>query len=138
MTNFYGPGLHLLDYAEDIGVGYWVAEPRTVKAIQSMVENMEEAPRPDNHPELAEKLHSVIQWDITQIRDSLLPRVIDIECDEPELVSLLGELDNADRRWVNQMILAKEMAAGDQYSEAIKLLREAACVYEYLAKHPAV
>lgn len=138
MSNIYGPGLHLLDFAEDIGAGYWVAKPQTVKAIQSMVKNMEEAPRPDDHPEQAKNLHSVIQWDVTQIRDSLLPRVIDIECDEPELVSLLGELDNADRRWVNQMILDKEVAAGDQYSEAINLLREAARVYEYLVDHPTV
>ena len=75
--------------------------------------------------------------DITQIRDSLLPRIIDIECDEPELVSLLGELDNADRRWVNQMILDKEVAAGDQHSAAVDVLREAARVYEYLVDHPA-
>ena len=132
MTGFDGPGLHLLDYAEDIGAGYWVAEPRTLKAIRSMIENMKEAPRPDNHPKQAEKVHSTIQWDITQIRDSLLPRVIDIECDEPELVSLLGEFDNADRRWVNQMTLDREVAAGDQYSEAINLLKEASRVYEYL------
>ena len=70
MTNFYGPGLHLLDFANDIGAGYWVAKPQTAKAIRSMVRNLEKAPRPSNHPELAEKLHSVIQWDITQYRKS--------------------------------------------------------------------
>jgi hypothetical protein len=128
----------LLDFTEDIGAGYWEAKPQTVKAIQSMVENMEEAPRPGDHTEQAESLHSVVQWDITQIRDSLLPRVIDIECDEPELVNLLSALDNADRRWVNQMILDREVAAGDQYSAAIDLLREAARVYGYLVDHPSV
>jgi hypothetical protein len=135
-TNFYGRELRLLDFVEDIGAGYFVAKPQTAKAIQLMVKNMEEAPRPDDYREQAENLHSVIQWDVTQIRDSLLPRIIDIECDEPELVSLLGELDNADRRWVNQMIIDEEVAAGNQYPEAINLLREAAHVYEYLTNHP--
>jgi hypothetical protein len=138
MSNIYGPGLHLLDFTEDIRAGYWEAKPQTVKAIQSMVKNMEEAPRPDDHTEQAESLHSVIQWDVTQVRDSLLPRVIDIECDEPELVSLLSALDNADRRWVNQMILDREVAAGNQYSAAIDLLREAARVYGYVVDHPSV
>lgn len=135
MTHFYGPGLHLLNFAEDIGAGYHKADPRTVAALQAMIRNMEEAPRPDESSEQAEKLHSVIKWDITQIRDTLLPRILAIECDEPELASVLGELDNADRRWVNQIIIDKEVCAGDQYSAAVDTLKAAAHVYQYLVSH---
>jgi hypothetical protein len=138
MSNIYGSGLHLLDFAEDIGAGYWVAKAQTVEAIRSIADNMEQAPRPGDHPEQARKLHSKIQWDIAQIRHSLLPRIIDIECDEPELASLLGQLDNADRRWVNEITLDEEVAAGDQYAEAISLLRAASHVYQYLLDHASV
>jgi hypothetical protein len=132
MINFHGPELRLLDFSAEIGEGYLVPKPQTANALRSMVENMEQAPVPEDSRALAEQLHSAIQWDITQIRSSLLPRIIDIECDEPELVSLLGEFDNADRRWVNQRIIDKAVAAGNQYSAAIDVLREATCVYEYL------
>lgn len=135
MTHFYGPGLQLLNFAEEIGAGYHKADPRTAAALRSMIRNLEEAPEPDESREQAEKLHSVIKWDIAQIRDTLLPRTLAIECDEPELASVLGELDNADRRWVNQIILDREVCAGDQYSAAIDTLKAAARVYRYLVSH---
>jgi hypothetical protein len=138
MTHFYGPGFDLLSFAEDIGAGYEKASPRTATALQKMADMLQKAERPDDAREKAEELHSVIKWDIAQIRDSLLPRILAMEFDETELVAVLGELDNAERRWVNQIIIDKEVSAGDQFSAAVNTFRTATQVYQYIANHGEV
>jgi len=135
MTHFYGPGFDLLAFTEDVGAGYEKASPRTATALRKMVEMLEGAKRPDDSREKAEELHSAIKWDIAQIRNSLLPRILALEFDETELVSVLGELDNADRHWINQIIIDREISAGDQFPAAVDTFKAAAHVYEYLVNH---
>jgi hypothetical protein len=134
-ASFHGPGLNLMDFGMEKGP-YGVPNPQTAKALQSMIRNMEEALRPDDSREQAEKLHSAIEWDTEQILNTLLPRILAIECDEPELASVLGEFDNAVRQWRNEIKVDEEISLGcDQYSTAIQTLKAVTQVYEYLVNH---
>ena len=135
MTTFHGRDFDLIAFVEDVGVGYEKPQPRTAKALISMVKMMENHSQPDDARELAEKVYSIIKWDMAQIRESLLPRVLAIETDEIELVSAMGNLDNAYRRWVNEIIIDQEISSGDQYKTAIETLRSVANLYQYLVDH---
>ena len=136
-TSFYGPGLNLMGLGMEEGP-YGVPNPQTAKVLRSMIRKMEEAPRPEDSVEKAKALHSEIKWDIEQILSVLMPRVLAIECDEPELVTLLGEFDNVARRWRNEIIVDEKISLGcDQYSTAIEALKAAADIYEYFMSHSA-
>ncbi len=120
----------LLAYVDETGEGYSSPEPKTAQALHKMAERMKTAPVPDDAREQAEQLYKLIKWDIEQIRSVLLPRILAMETEEPELVSVLSELDNADRYWVNQYILDKEVSA------AAKFLNRMADVYQYFVDYP--
>lgn len=136
-TRFYGPELNLLSIGMKAGP-YGVPNTQTAEVLRSMVEQMEKAPPPEDPAEKVKELHSAIKWDIEQILSILLPRVLAIECDEAELVSLLGGFDNTVRRWRNEIRVDEEISLGsDQYSTAIETLKAATVVYEYLASHSA-
>ncbi len=126
----------LLAYVDETGEGYSSPEPKTAQALHKMAERMKTAPVPDDAREQAEQLYKLIKWDIEQIRSVLLPRILAMETEEPELVSVLSELDNADRYWVNQYILDKEVSAGDQFDAAAKFLNRMADVYQYFVDYP--
>jgi hypothetical protein len=136
-TRFYSPELDLLSIGMKAGP-YGVPNAQTAKALRSMVEKMEKAPPPKDPTEKARELHSAIKWDIEQILSILMPRVLAIECDEPELASVLGGFDDAIRRWRNEILVDEEISLGcDQYSSAIETLKAAAEIYEYLLSHSA-
>jgi len=136
-TGFYGPGLDLLSIGMKAGP-YGVPNPQTAQALRSMVERIRKAPPPENSAEKAKELHSRINWDIEQILSVLTPRMLAIEYDEPELVSLLGRFDDAVRRWRNEIIVDREISLGcDQYSTATETLQAIVEIYEYLVRHSA-
>jgi hypothetical protein len=134
MVHLYGPGLNLLNFSEDIAIGYREAHPQTKAALQSIVKMLEET-HPVEAQEQAVQLHSVIEWDLTQIRTTLLPRVLIIAYDESEFANLLTELDNSDREWVNEIHVQNTVAAGNPYKAAINTLKAATRVYEYLISY---
>ena len=135
MVTFRGPGFDLIAFTEDVGAGYEKPLPQTAKAMASMVEMMKNHPHPNDARSLAEKVYSIIKWDLIQIRDSLMPRVLAIETDEIELVSVMGNLDNAFRRWANEIVIDQEISSGDQYEAAIETLSATANLYQYLVEH---
>jgi hypothetical protein len=135
MINFHGSDFDLIAYTEDVGAGYEKPVPRTAKALMSMVEMMEKHSQPDDARSLTEKVYTIIKWDLAQIRDSLIPRVLAMEIDEIELVSAMGNLDNSSRRWANEIVIDEEISSGDQYNAAIEMLRAAANLYQYLVEH---
>jgi hypothetical protein len=127
---------YLMGYVEETGIGYDEPENKTAIALQRMAEKMRTLPKPENSREQSEQLHEIIKWDIEQIRSVLLPRILAMETEEPELVSLLSALDNADRYWVNQYIMDKEISSGEQFEAASEFLKSMADVYEYILKNP--
>lgn len=135
MIVFRSSGFDLMTYTEDIGTGYEKPSSRTANALFSMVEMMENHPNPNDANILGKRAYSTIKWDLEQIRDSLLPRVLAIETDEIDLVSSMGNIDNASRRWVNEIVIDQEIGIGHQYQEAIKTLKEIANLYKYLVDH---
>jgi hypothetical protein len=137
-ASFYGPDLDLLSLGIKAGP-YGVPNSDTAKVLRAMVKAMEKAPAPEESTEAANKLHSAIKWDIEQVLSVLMPRVLAIECDEPELVSILGEFDSVIRRWRNEIKVDEEISLGcDQYSTAIETLKAVTSIYEYLVDHSAV
>ncbi len=135
MVTFRGPKHDLIAFTEAVGAGHEKAIERTAKAMHSMVGMMETSPKPLDGQDQAENAYSAIKWDLTQILESLLPRILALEENETELVTRLGSLDNAHREWVNEIIMDREISSGDQYSAAINTLRAAATVYDYLVDH---
>ena len=134
--HFHSPKLELTGCtSRESAKGLYTAHRATADALKCIVKNMEEAPRPSNSREQAERTYKAIQWDINQILMSLLPRIIEIEHNELTLVNLLSEFDNANRNWVNQKIMDKEVGAGDQYKAAIELLKQATNIYLHLLKN---
>ena len=122
----------LIAYVEQTGKGYDTPTAETAWALKEMAKKMRTAPIPHDSKEQAEKVHKLIKWDIEQIRSVLLPRILAMETEEPELVHILSELDSAERRWVNQYIMDEEVSAGDQFGAAIDFLKCMADVYQYI------
>jgi hypothetical protein len=135
---FQTPELNLLRVGMSAGP-YGVPNSQTAEVLRSMAVQMENAPPSESSVEEARELHSAIKWDIEQILSVLMPRVLAIEFDEPELVSLLGAFDDIVRKWRNEVIVDEEISLGcDQYSTAIETLKAATAIYEYLVAHSAM
>ena len=71
-TTFYGPELDLIGLNATAGP-YGVPNPNTAKALETAIARLEEAPRPEDSKERAERLYTTIKWDINQILMTLLP-----------------------------------------------------------------
>lgn len=142
MTSEYATGIEirknkydLIAFVTDTGKGYSTPKQETASALKKMAEIMKETPKMDNAREQAERLHKVIEWDVGQICNVLLPRIMAMDTDEPEFVHVLSELDNANREWVNQYIMDKEISSGEQYEAAAVFLERMADVYHYIVDH---
>ncbi len=126
----------LTSFASEAGLDYSKPSPETARALRKMAEIMKNIREPDGSRKQAEELHKIIKYDIDLICSNLLPRIMAIETDEPELVSVLCGLDNSDREWVDQYIMDKEILSGDQYKAAAKFLDSMATIYQYIVDHP--
>ena len=136
MMNFHATkNYELMAYVADVGKGYTSPCKEAVDGLDGIVATMKKNPKPNDAQEQAETVHKIIKWDIDQIRSAIIPRILAMGTDELELIKILSDFDNADREWVNQYIMDKEISAGEQYEAAIDFIGKLADVYKYLTEH---
>jgi hypothetical protein len=140
LAKLYGPGLDLLRHADDISGGFNTPATRTSTALEAMVSELmnvsRDIPWLDTLMEQTEDLYQAIQWDMAEIRNVLLPRMLATAIEGPNLPRLLGDLDAALRDWELQRLLQREISAGDPFFSGARLfLRASANVYAYLVEH---
>ena len=137
MMNFHATkNYELMAYVTDVGKGYESPCKETVDGLDGIVAAMKKNPKPNDAQEQAEMVHKIIKWDVDQIRSAIIPRILAMGTNELELIKVLSDFDNADREWVNQYIMDKEVSAGEQYEAAIDFIEKLADVYKYLTEHP--
>jgi hypothetical protein len=83
--------------------------------------------------DIAVEFYHDIQWNLDQISNVLLPRVVQ-STNEPEVVDSLIEFDRAKLTLHNAAYVQKRLAIGGIFPEMIKLVRSAQALYGTLAK----
>ncbi len=124
----------LLPLGEPIMRGLNIPNPDTSNALYSMVVILNGISESDRENEDPEHVHKAIKWDVEQIRSTVLPRLMAISTEEIQLISLVYELDSADREWVNEDI-AERFFLGHPFKAATNFLAKVADTYAYLVSH---
>jgi len=93
------------------------------------------AAQPDLRASSSRLLFEEVKQDLFAIRDVLAPRVMSLD-EDPQLSQLLGDLEEATRRWSLVLPAIEEWGVRDEdgWKEAISVFRCARAVYEKAAR----
>ncbi len=139
---------HLYDIVEEVGIHYETQFSSTIEGGRdqpnssvaasmlkfcSKLQNLPGAESGDNIlSDIAVDLYQYIQWDLDQLTDILLPRVIQATNDQEVIDALVG-FDRAKQRLHNAVVGQEEIAIGGIYKDVIVLVKHAQIVYSVLA-----
>ncbi|MDR3577031.1 MAG: hypothetical protein P4L50_24475 [Anaerolineaceae bacterium] len=124
-----------MEYAEMLGKGIEKPSSDALKAYQGIVKLMKKERNPKNTPEKCHMVYKLVKYHLDDIRYSLLPRVLELSYGEIEFASVLGELDDAHRRWMFEIVADRDVMAGDQWEAATNLMEKIANAYQYMIYH---
>jgi hypothetical protein len=81
-----------------------------------------------------DSVYDDVKWDLGQIRDVLIPRVI-LTADDESLVTPLVALEDAERRWAHYLIGDQQAVIGGTLRGAIDVLEASRTLYAALLEH---
>lgn len=111
--------------------------PAVARAMLDLCSKMQGLPgargTDNTFSDIAVDFYNDIQWNLDQISNALLPRVVQ-STNEPEVVDSLIEFDRAKLSLHSAAYVHKRLAIGGIFPDMIKLVRSAQALYGTLAK----
>jgi hypothetical protein len=111
-------------------------DPRTIEGLTALASLLRKVPDPSSN-DLSDKAivyYEENKWDLDQLCESLLPRVV--ECsDEQDLIDALTELDFVRRAFHTSIIAHRQVVTGGVYVHVAELVDASAGVYGALLNH---
>ena len=105
----------------------------TILELCSSLQNLPGANSSDNTlSDIAVELYKNIQWDLDQLTNVILPRVIQATNDQEVIDALVG-FDRAKQSLHNAVIVQKKISIGGIFQEVIVLVKQAQVAYSVLA-----
>jgi|SRR5579864_4877113 len=120
----------------DIQEGRDKPDPKTIEGLSALAKLLRATPNPANN-DLSDKAiecYKASKWDLDQLCDSLLPRVIEYS-DEQDLIDALIVLDGVRRTLHNSMIGHEQVVTGGVFCHLPELVEASAQVYTALLNH---
>jgi len=109
--------------------------PLTIKAMEELISQMKDLPEavsPEKSTsDIAVDFYEKIRWDIEQLRNVLLPRVIQSSEDQA-LIDKLTEFDNRARDLYNSILIHLEAVTHSVFPSVRNLVESAKSVYSEL------
>jgi hypothetical protein len=106
-----------------------------VNAIGDVIESLRQVPgvatKDKSTDDIAVEYYEHVKWDLDQIRDVLMPRVVQSSNDQI-LIDALVELDDSRRELHNATIAHKKITVGGVVPNVVGLLDRARAVYSLL------
>jgi len=111
-------------------------DPQTVEGLGALAKLLRAVPNPGNNDlsDTAIECYKASKWDLDQLCDSLLPRVIEYS-DEQDLIDSLIELDAVRRTLHNSMIGHQRAVTGGVFCHLPELVDASAQAYGALLNH---
>lgn len=111
-------------------------DARTIEGLRALATLLRAVPDPENNDrsDAAIECYNASKWDLDQLCDSLLPRVIEYS-DEQDLIDSLIELDAVRRTLHNAMIAHQVVVTGGVFCHLPELVDASAQVYGALLNH---
>jgi len=111
-------------------------DAQTIEGLGALASLLRAVPNPGNNDrsDAAIECYKASKWDLDQLCDSLLPRVIEYS-DEQDLIDALIELDSVRRALHNSMIAHQQIATGGVFHHLPELVDASARVYAALLNH---
>lgn len=106
----------------------------TVTAISQVIEELKKISIKLNDKtitELTMNLYEAIKWDLDQIQDILIPRIVQ-SSDDQEFINILIELDSSREELYASVISRNNVATNEGFMNAIKLLESCHLIYSKL------
>jgi hypothetical protein len=111
-------------------------DPQTIEGLTALAKLLRAVPNPANNDlsDAAIECYKASKWDLDQLCDSLLPRVIEYS-DEQDLIDALIELDTVRRTLHNSMIAHEQIVTGGVFHHLPELVDASKQVYRALLNH---
>jgi len=111
-------------------------DARTIEGLSALASMLRALPHPENNDlsEAAITYYENSKWDLDQLCDSLLSRVIEYS-DEHDLIDSLVELDGVRRALHTSIIAHKQVVTGGVFVHLAELVDASANVYRSLLNH---
>ena len=128
--------LHNLSPMTSIQAGRDRPDARTIKGLSALASMLRAVPHPENNDlsDAAITYYENSKWDLDQLCDSLLSRVIEYS-DEHDLIDSLIELDGVRRALHTSIIGHKEAVTGGVFVHLAELVDASTNVYRALLNH---
>lgn len=111
-------------------------DAKTIEGLSALAKLLRAVPNPE-HNDLSDKAiecYKASKWDLDQLCDSLLPRVIEYS-DEQDLIDSLIMLDGIRRTLHSSMIGHQKVLTGGVFCHLPELVDASAQVYKALLNH---
>jgi hypothetical protein len=111
-------------------------DAQTIEGLGALVKLLRAVPDPGNNDlsDAAIECYKASKWDLDQLCDGLLPRVMEYS-DEQDLIDSLIELDGVRRTLHNSMISHQQIVTGGVFCHLPELVDACAKVYGALLNH---
>jgi len=111
-------------------------DAQTIEGLIALAKLLRAVPNPANNDlsDAAIECYKASKWDLDQVCDSLLPRVIEYS-DDQDLIDALIELDAVRRTLHNSMIAHQQVVTGGVFYHLPELVDASAKVYRALLNH---
>ena len=111
-------------------------DPQTIEGLATLASMLRAVPDPSSN-EVSDEVVAFYEenkWDLDQLCDSLLPRVIEYS-DEQDLIEAMTEFDGARRALHNAVLAHKKITIGGIIVKLAELVDASANVYRSLLNH---
>jgi hypothetical protein len=111
-------------------------DAQTIEGLGALASLLRAVPNPGNNDrsDAAIECYKASKWDLDQLCDSLLPRLIEYS-DEQDLIDALIELDSVRKALHNSMIAHQQIVTGGVFHHLPELVDASAQVYGALLNH---
>jgi len=128
----------MTDYGNlhSIGAGRNRPSIETAKAMASLLKRLEKVPskvyKDRSRSDVAVEYYEAVKWDIEQIRNVLVPRLIE-SAEEQDLINALVEFDDAALDLHNAIIAHRAVVTHEAFPDVLNLLDKAGAAYAVLS-----